>query len=72
MAAKTQKRFRSNYFGPKVKRPKTFELTKRGHKLLKEATKRCRCSVGDLVEFFLIANGDEAEPNRMAAIAAKS
>jgi hypothetical protein len=55
-----RRRYRSNVFHPKVKKPLSFELTEHGRELVDELMTRCEVSLGDLVEFFVREYGDEA------------
>lgn len=68
MAAK-RRRFRSNYFGPKVKRPKTFELPKLGHRLLRFSTGSGKASVGDVMMCLLLEHWEELTEERITAVA---
>jgi hypothetical protein len=54
-----KRRYRSNRFAPKVKRPFSFELTKYGRRRLLDVMDAGEISLGDLVEFFLRRYGDE-------------
>jgi len=63
-----RRRYRSNVFRPKVKKPLSFELTKRGRKHLTEAMHYGEVSLGDLIEFYLMRFGAPA-PEEIKATA---
>jgi len=65
-----RQRYRSNMFRPKIKRPLSFELTKRGRRQLAETMARGEVSLGDLIEFFLTKYGARVSPERIAKTAA--
>lgn len=60
-----RRRYRSNVFHPKVKKPLSFELTRRGRKQLDAAMRRGEVSLGDLVEYFLNEIGDDISLERI-------
>lgn len=68
--ARKQKRFRSNLFQPKVKRPLSFELTKLGHARKEAAMNRCQASLGDVVEALFALSGDQLTPELLTEIVA--
>lgn len=65
-----RRRFRSNVFRPKVKKPLSFELTRRGRRQLNVVMMRCEVSLGDLVEFFVREYGDAASVEAIERTAA--